>query len=151
MTSDPSNNLARTRELAVKLLYLVDINSSRTSDVSPERLKEIVQEVIETENPPPNVRDAAVAILNEVTEVRDDIDAKLTDIAANWRLSRMPFVDRAILRVGAFELLYRHEVPPKVSINEAIELAKTYSTEKSGSFVNGILDKLYQTYCPEKV
>jgi transcription antitermination factor NusB len=57
----------------------------------------------------------------------------------------MACVDRALLRIGAFELMYRHDVPPKVAISEAIELSKKYSTDKSSSFVNGILDRIYQT------
>ena len=63
----------------------------------------------------------------------------------------MPVIDRAILRMGVYELLYMHDIPPKVTINEGVELAKKYSTEKSGAFVNGLLDKIFQTRCPEKV
>jgi transcription antitermination factor NusB len=62
--------------------------------------------------------------------------------AANWQLERMAVVDRNIMRLGAFELLYRDDIPPKVSINEAVELAKKFSGLESGKFVNAILDKI---------
>jgi len=77
---------------------------------------------------------------------RDAVDKVIQDTAENWRLDRMPFIDRNILRLAAYELLFRHDTPPKVAINEAIELAKKYSTENSPTFVNGVLDKIYSLY-----
>ncbi len=72
---------------------------------------------------------------------REQIDAKLENLSQGWKLSRMAVIDRAILRIAAYEIFIK-DVPFKVVINEAIELAKKYGTEQSGSFVNGILDKL---------
>lgn len=77
---------------------------------------------------------------------KDEIDEKLSSIAENWRLHRMAVIDKCILRLGVYELLYRSDIPEKVSINEAIDLAKTFSTENSGKFVNGILDKILTKY-----
>src|SRR5207302_7709840 len=70
------------------------------------------------------------------------IDALISEVAENWRLDRMAAIDRNILRLGAYEMLYCPEVPTKVAINEALELAKRYSTAQSSRFVNGILDRL---------
>ena len=66
------------------------------------------------------------------------------EVTNNWKLDRIAAVDRAILRLGLYELLEMDEVPPKVVINESVELAKKFSTAKSGSFVNGVLDRIYQ-------
>ena len=71
-----------------------------------------------------------------------ELDADIADKAVNWDISRMPAVDRAILRMGAYELLYAPDVPPKAAIDEAIRLAKKYSTQDSSRFINGILDNI---------
>jgi N utilization substance protein B len=70
------------------------------------------------------------------------LDALINRLSEHWRLERMGAVDRNLLRLAAYELLYQHNIPPKVVINEAIELAKRYGTEDSGAFVNGILDQV---------
>src|SRR5205814_1716503 len=70
------------------------------------------------------------------------IDALISEVAENWRLDRMAAIDRNILRLGAFEMLFCPDVPTKVAINESLELAKRYSTAQSSRFVNGILDRL---------
>ena len=70
------------------------------------------------------------------------IDEMISEVAENWRLDRMAAIDRNILRLGAFEMLFCPDVPTKVAINEALELAKRYSTAQSSRFVNGILDRL---------
>ncbi len=71
-----------------------------------------------------------------------ELDALIRRFSEHWRLERMGAVDRSLLRLAAYELLYQHQIPPKVVINEAIELAKRYGTEDSGAFVNGILDQV---------
>jgi N utilization substance protein B len=71
-----------------------------------------------------------------------EIDRLIEKYSENWRLDRMPIIDRAILRMATFELLYCEEVPPKVTLNEAIELGKRFGSEDSGSFINGILDRI---------
>lgn len=76
---------------------------------------------------------------------RDALDAVIRETAQNWELERMPISDRNILRLGIYELFYRKDTPPKVAINEAIELAKKFSTENSPTFVNGVLDRIYNT------
>jgi transcription antitermination factor NusB len=78
-----------------------------------------------------------------------DIDALVAEAAQNWQLKRMAAIDRAVLRMAVDELLYHKEIPPKVVINEALELAKRYSTAASGSFVNGILDRIHKDRAAE--
>ena len=72
----------------------------------------------------------------------EELDALIRRFSEHWRLERMTLVDRNLLRLAAFELLYQPETPPKVVINEAVELAKKYSTEDSSAFVNGLLDRI---------
>jgi N utilization substance protein B len=74
---------------------------------------------------------------------KEEIDAAISQHSENWSLSRMARVDRNILRMAVYELLYCPDIPPKVTLNEAIDLAKLYGSENSGSFINGILDALY--------
>ena len=84
----------------------------------------------------------ALKITRETWDKLSDIDGHLRGLAANWDLTRMAAVDRNILRLAAYEILYDSEIPKSVAINEAIEIVKRYSTDDSSKFVNGILDKL---------
>jgi len=72
----------------------------------------------------------------------DEIDRKIQDVAAHWKMDRMASVDRNIMRFAVFELLYRDDIPPAVTINEALEIAKKYSSSEAASFINGLLDKI---------
>ena len=84
----------------------------------------------------------AKRIVIGVLEHRQEIDRLIEERSENWRLDRMTAIDRNILRIALFELLYCSEIPPKVTINEAIDLGKRYGSEESGSFINGILDRI---------
>jgi N utilization substance protein B len=88
------------------------------------------------------VRQFALRLLDETIEHCRDLDDIIVKVAENWDLDRMAVIDRNILRLGAAEILYMDDVPEKATINEAIEIAKKFSTENSGRFVNGILDKV---------
>jgi N utilization substance protein B len=90
----------------------------------------------------PDVRRFCDQIVAGVLENQEKIDAILKKAAANYELNRITTVDRNILRIAIYEMLFRDEIPPVVSINEAIEIAKRFSTEESGRFVNGILDRV---------
>jgi len=81
-------------------------------------------------------------IVDGVTDHRDEIDELIVSYAQGWTLDRMPNVDRALLRLAAWEVLYNPEVPTAVAIDEAVELAKEYSTDDSGRFVNGVLGRI---------
>ena len=84
----------------------------------------------------------ATSLVDGVREHRREIDDLIREAARNWELERMAAVDRNALRLGCYELLHGDDIPMKVAINEAIELAKRFSTEASGAFVNGILDRI---------
>ena len=88
-------------------------------------------------------------LIDGVKEHQARIDTMISQVAENWRLDRMAAIDRNILRLGAYEMLFRPEVPAKVAINEALELAKRYSTAQSSRFVNGILDRVLQCQIQE--
>ena len=81
-------------------------------------------------------------IVDGVIDNRDEIDEQITAVSKDWSLSRMPAVDRAILRMATWELLHNDEVPAAVAIDEAVELAKEYSTDDSGAFVHGVLGRI---------
>jgi transcription antitermination factor NusB len=122
------------RELALQCLCPLDIQGEEALQDVPEIIAE-------------GTSDAATrAFARELAlgchQNRPALDRELTDVTEHWDLRRMAVVDRNILRLGAFELLHRPDTPPSVAINEAIDLAKRYSTAESGSFVNGILDKV---------
>jgi len=89
-----------------------------------------------------DVREFAEQIVEGVMARHDEIDALLGKLAANWTIARMPIVDRNILRMGLYELLWLPDVPAKVTMNEAIELAKQFADDETKRFVNGILDKV---------
>jgi N utilization substance protein B len=82
-------------------------------------------------------------LIEGVTEHRNEIDSLIRQFSENWKMSRMSRVDRNVMRIAVYELLYCHDIPPKVSINEAIDIGKKYGTEDSGAFVNGILDSIH--------
>jgi N utilization substance protein B len=99
------------------------------------------------ELPPPSTEEAAVRVFAEplirgTLEHIPELDEKIKHYAKNWELHRMAVVDRNILRLAIYEMLHRDDIPPVVSINEAVDIAKRFSTDESGGFVNGILDKV---------
>lgn len=124
----------RGREIALQILYLLEqnpgVNSGEIDRFIVRRLRDV------------KLREYARALVTGVQAHQPEIDALITRVAENWRLDRMAAIDRNILRLGAFEMLYDPEIPVKVAINEALELAKRYSTAQSSRFVNGILDRL---------
>lgn len=77
-----------------------------------------------------------------VVEHTDDIDDRITDAAENWTIARMPSVDRELLRLAVYEMVYVEDVPVSVTINEAVEIAKRYGTDESSKFVNGVLGRI---------
>ncbi len=90
----------------------------------------------------PDETEFAQALVRGALEDREDLDARIEAASINWRIPRMPTVDRNILRLGAYELRHRSDIPASVSMNEAIELAKRFGGAESRAFVNGILDRI---------
>ena len=123
----------RGREIALQVLYQLDQNP----ESSPEEVRDFVVRRLRDDS----LRSYADELIAGVRTHRQQLDALIGRVAENWSLERMAAIDRNILRLGAFELLHRPEVPVKVVINEALELAKRYSTAQSSRFVNGILDR----------
>jgi N utilization substance protein B len=114
------------RERALGLLYEAEVKGLSPAEVLAEQI--IVPEQI------------AADIVAGVSEHLDELDTLIrSKLSGGWDFTRLAPVDRAVLRIGAYELAHRPDVPTKVVLNEAIELAKTYSTEDSGRFVNGVL------------
>ena len=147
------------RERAVQFLFQHDMNppeeleaalnhfwdSQRAAAIAEEKGMATWGQPIEL--PPPTADEAAVRLFAEplirgALEHRDEADAIIKKHAQNWDLHRMAAVDRNILRLAIYEMLYRDDIPPVVSINEAVDIAKKFSTQDSGKFVNGILDKV---------
>jgi len=124
----------QARELALKMLFQIDLGNLKADEVVPHFLEET--------NASSEVLDYAIFLTHEVVKELPDLDALISKHAHNCKLSRIAGVDRNVLRIAAYELLRCLDIPVNVIIDEAIEVVKTYSTEESGAFVNGILDKL---------
>ena len=127
----------KAREYVLQMLYQVDITRGNWQ----EALKSF-WETNEDKDISLELKDFSAELLGGVVEHMQEIDKKISKYAANWQLERMAFVDRNIMRLGCFELIFREDIPPKVTINEAVELAKKYSGSESGKFVNAILDQI---------
>jgi len=127
-----------SREIALKVLYANDITGEPVEDC-------LVKYLEHDEQTGESVRGFAEDIVNGVNSNKEELDRTITTYAANWEMGRMATVDRNILRIASYELLFAEDIPPKVAINEAIEMAKKYGDKNSGKFVNGILDKINKT------
>ena len=125
----------KAREYALKVLYQIDI----IKDSHENLLEKFWQTEPETEE---SVKSFAEQLVRGVGANIKEIDDTISKYAENWHISRMAVIDRNILRIAAFEILYVNDIPPKVSINEAVDIAKKYGDTDSGKFVNGILDKI---------
>ena len=127
----------QSRELALQALFFLDMNSS--TDLQAD----VAAFCMENEaGLTPAVQPFFTELVQGVMSSLDRIDPLLEAYSKNWKVSRMPVVDRNIMRIAAFELLERPDIPPSVTINEAVDIAKKYSTRESGPFVNGILDRI---------
>jgi transcription antitermination factor NusB len=127
----------QARELALQVLYQLDITGDNCQAALDNFWKAPEQESIAQE-----IRHFTFELVEGVIRQLGVIDPKISQYATNWQLERMAVVDRNILRLSCFELLFRPDIPPKVSINEAVDLAKKYSGPEAGKFVNAILDKI---------
>jgi N utilization substance protein B len=128
------NTRRQAREAALQALYLSD---SGLKDLSK------IPAAAWSEQPlSPKVREFSMRLVEGVLERQTAIDALIKKYAENWEMKRMAAIDRSLLRLAAYELLHEPETPINVIINEALEIAKKYSTAESSKFVNGILDKI---------
>jgi N utilization substance protein B len=124
------------REAALQMLFSVE-----AADVAPDRvIFDFWREFPgETEG-----HEYADVLVTGVTRERERLDAAISKASQHWRLDRMTRVDRNVLRIGTWELLFRQDVPAPVILDEAVELAKRFGTEDSGAFVNGVLNRVSQ-------
>ena len=125
----------KARERAVQALYQIDVAATDLDEALSRFWKSF--EPVEAE-----VMQVAEELVRGVARHRRELDAAIEAVSQNWRLDRMARVDRNVLRLAAFELLHRGDVPVKVVINEAIELGKKFGSESSGAFINGVLDRV---------
>jgi len=130
----------RARELAVQVLFHLEFN--------PGDPGESFDLLCRCFSPPKEVRAFSRELVLGVWENKEDLDRLISRASKNWRIERMSRVDRNILRVAVFEVVYAGDIPPKVSIDEAVELGKKYGAEDSGAFVNGVLDSIYNQLKP---
>ena len=124
----------KAREVVLQFLYQQDLRKDDWLSNIPDF--ELLNDAEE------DVADFAVTLIKGTLENIDILDDLISKSAQNWQIKRMSTVDRNIMRMAIYELIYDPEIPVKVSINEAINLAKKYGDEESGKFVNGILDKI---------
>jgi N utilization substance protein B len=125
----------KAREYALQLLFQLDIRKEKPTLTLFKRFWA-------DKEPDENVRAFAEEVVRGTFKHLRTINARVLACARNWTLERMATVDRNVLRLATYEILYRMDIPPSVTINEAIELAKKYGTDESGAFVNGILDSV---------
>jgi transcription antitermination factor NusB len=124
----------RARELALQFLYQVDLVGTDAKSEAEGFLREEERDA--------ESRKFALRLIRGTLEHKVQIDDIVQQVAQNWEISRMAVVDRNVLRLATYELLHCEDIPPKVAINEAIEIGKRFSTQNSGAFINGILDKI---------
>lgn len=127
----------QAREFALILLY--------QKEITRFEMQVVVDSFWEEQKPDSEIREFAERLVFGVYQNIDAIDEKISSFATNWQLKRMAIIDRNILRLGLYELSYADDIPPKVTINEAVELAKKFGDVESSKFVNGILDKIHKT------
>ncbi len=131
-------NLRRqARQIAIEYLYQRNLAGE-----SDRPVEEDLAVLPTAEKHAPSARPFAADLVRGVLARIETLDGKIRQYAQNWSLERIAAVDRAILRLAIYEMLFRDDIPPVVSINEAIDLAKEYSSADSGRFVNGILDRV---------
>ena len=129
-------NRRQARECALEVLYRLDLVGDE-----PENT---IAEILLRKNPSEEAETYLRRLVDAAMGRQQEIDAVLRKHLTRWRLERLTVLDRAILRLAAAEILYFDDVPPKVSINEGVEIAKKYGDDEAGKFVNGVLDSVYR-------
>ena len=155
--NDVVRKRTRSREFALQILYELDIAKSEGElgaaledfwkDRTDLALTDPEKLALESDKKEAEVREYTERLVRGTLENKATIDPVIERCAENWEMGRMACVDRNILRLGAYEILHIDEIPVKVAINEAVELAKRYGEQDSSKFVNGILDRIAKTEC----
>jgi N utilization substance protein B len=121
------------REKVLQILYAYEMNREGHAKI----VSVLLEDVDDASD-----REFANELISKVIMHSDELDKKIKERVANWEMNRIALIDKILLRIGICELMYFPDIPPKVSINESIEIAKEYSTARSGKFINGILDAI---------
>ncbi|MBM4152511.1 MAG: transcription antitermination factor NusB [Kiritimatiellaceae bacterium] len=126
----------QAREWAIQFLFQTEFN--------PDDLELALVDFWSDEDRKPSERDSTYVneVVRGVISKRREIDRTISSYTQNWDMERLGVLDRTILRVATYEMLFRHDIPPVVSINEAVEIAKAYINKEAGRFVNGVLDRI---------
>jgi len=124
----------KSRELALQALFYMDIRK----DISEEALEHFCRNF----EPSRKMKPFFIELVNGVSRNLSEIDHLIKKFSKNWKITRMSCVDRNIIRIAIFEMLFCKDIPAKVSINEAIDIGKKFGTDESGSFINGIMDSI---------
>jgi transcription antitermination protein NusB len=128
----------RAREVALQYLYQIDITSSHTG----QTLKDFFDHFVDAKDLVPYAEELIEGVCEHLTE----IDSLIDEASRNWKVRRMSSTDRNILRMATYEMAFRQDVPYKVAINESIELAKRFGSQKLPSFANGVLDRIWNEF-----
>ena len=129
----PKSKRRIVREKVLQVLYAYEMNKENLTFISDEILAEITEDAD---------KEFAKDLIRKVLQNSKDLDDRIIRRVTNWEMNRIALIDKMLLRMGICEILHFPDIPPKVSINEAIEIAKDYSTAGSGKFINGILDAI---------
>jgi transcription antitermination protein NusB len=128
------------RELAMKILFQVEVGH--------RPLEEVLETTLEAVPVPEEERGFLEDVVHGVLERQTELDQVISELASGWKLERIANIDRNVLRIALYEIQHRSDIPPGVSVNEAVEMAKKYSTADSGKFVNGILGSYLRSHTP---
>ena len=132
----------KARELVLQATY--------AKELSGDTIDEILEKIINISELPEELKIFARELFSKTMIHKDELDSHIKEKSENWEFSRIAIIDRLILRIAICEFIYFDDIPSKVSISEAIEIAKKFSTKDSGSFVNGILDAILQQFTASK-
>ena len=124
----------QARELAMQALFYMDVQN----DLSLQNLECFCENF----RPPKKTQSFFLTLVKGVLETRHQVDEIIERFSKNWKIKRMSCVDRNVMRVAVYELAYCDDIPPKVTINEAVDIGKKFGSEESGAFINGIMDSI---------
>jgi N utilization substance protein B len=127
-------NRRKSRELAMQALFYMDMNQNDSN--------ELLERFCLNFTSSKKARPFFLKLVKGVIQAKSEIDSIIETFSDNWKINRMACVDRNIMRIAVYEMLYCQDIPTKVSINEAIDVGKKFGTEESGAFINGILDSI---------
>jgi len=127
----------RARELAIQVLFHLEF--------SPDDPSGVFDLICDNFDARESIRDFSKRLVLGVWEKKKTLDKVISEASKNWRIERMALLDKSILRLAAFEIMFIEDIPPKVSLDEAVEIGKKFGSEDSSRYINGVLDNVYNT------